>query len=320
MSLAPVAARLTQLLELDVKLLSDSVGDEVSAAVSELQPGQVALLENLRFHSEETDNDSDFAKALTLGCDLFVNDAFGTAHRAHASTEGVTHYLPSVAGFLIEKELDYLAKAIEAPNRPFTAILGGAKVKDKIKVIESLLPKVDKLIIGGGMAYTFFKAQGKEIGKSLLDETSIDYCAGLMDKFGDKIALPVDCVIAHGLSPDADTAIASIDAIPADQEGADIGPASSEIFGKIIAESGSVIWNGPMGVFEMPPFANGTESMADAMAAAEGVTIVGGGDTAAAVQKYGLADKMSHVSTGGGASLELLEGRELPGIGALMDK
>jgi phosphoglycerate kinase len=319
MSLAPVAERLSELLGLNVPLLSDCVGPEVSGTCSTLQPGQVVLLENLRFHKEETDNDAAFAASLASVADVFVNDAFGTAHRAHASTEGVAHHLPAVAGFLIEKEITFLGNAVANPGRPFTAILGGAKVKDKITVIDSLLPKVDHLIIGGGMAYTFFKAKGWEIGKSLLDESSIDYCRSLMSLHGDKIVLPVDVMSSPDLSPISKPVAVPASEIPADKEGADIGPEARVQFDKVIQDSGTILWNGPMGVFEMEPFAGGTRAMAESMAKTAGMAIIGGGDTAAAVQQMGFADDMAHVSTGGGASLEFLEGKELPGIAALLD-
>lgn len=318
-TLAPVAARLSELLGQPVPLLSDCVGPEVSAACSELKAGEVVLLENLRFHQEEEDNEAEFTKQLASLGDLFVNDAFGTAHRAHASTAGVAAYLPAVAGFLIEKEIAFLGQAIENPKRPFVAILGGSKVKDKIRVIDSLLPKVDTLIIGGGMAYTFIKSQGLEIGSSLLDETSLDYAKNLMATES-KLALPVDFVVTPEFKPDGPTAIVPFDQIPADQMGLDIGPATRAKFAEIIKGAGTVLWNGPVGVFEFEAFAAGTLSVAQAMAESDAVTIVGGGDSAAAVEKFDLAEKMTHVSTGGGASLEFLEGIELPGIAALMDK
>lgn len=319
-SLAPVAKSLSELLGQDVPLLSDCVGPEVSAACAALQPGQAVLLENLRFHKEEEENEAEFTKQLASLGDLFVNDAFGTAHRAHASTAGVAAYLPAVAGYLIEKEIAFLGQAIENPKRPFVAILGGAKVKDKIRVIDSLLPKVDTLIIGGGMAYTFIKAQGLEIGSSLLDETSLDYAKNLMTTQGSKLALTQDVVVAPEFKPDSPATVVGIDQIPSDQMGLDIGPATRAAFTDIILKAGTVLWNGPVGVFEFDAFAAGTRAVAQAMAYSEAVTIVGGGDSAAAVEKFDLADKMTHVSTGGGASLEFLEGLELPGIAALMDK
>lgn len=319
-TLAPVAQRLAELLGQEVPLLSDCVGPEVSSACAALVPGKVLLLENLRFHKEEEENEAEFTKQLASLGDLYVNDAFGTAHRAHASTAGVAAHLPAVAGFLIEKEIAFLGQAVENPKRPFVAILGGAKVKDKIRVIDSLLPKVDTLIIGGGMAYTFIKAQGLEIGTSLLDETSLDYAKGLLAEQSGKLALTQDVVVAPEFKPDSPATVVGIDQIPADQMGLDIGPKTQAAFAEIIKKAGTVLWNGPVGVFEFDAFAAGTKSVAQAMADSDAVTIVGGGDSAAAVEKFGLAEKMTHVSTGGGASLEFLEGLELPGIAALMDK
>lgn len=319
-TLAPVAQRLSELLGQEVPLLSDCVGPEVSSACAALVPGKVLLLENLRFHKEEEENEAEFTKQLASLGDLYVNDAFGTAHRAHASTAGVAAHLPAVAGFLIEKEIAFLGQAVENPKRPFVAILGGAKVKDKIRVIDSLLPKVDTLIIGGGMAYTFIKAQGLEIGTSLLDETSLGYAKGLLAEQSGKLALTQDVVVAPEFKPDSPATVVGIDQIPADQMGLDIGPKTQAAFAEIIKKAGTVLWNGPVGVFEFDAFAAGTKSVAQAMADSDAVTIVGGGDSAAAVEKFGLAEKMTHVSTGGGASLEFLEGLELPGIAALMDK
>lgn len=319
-SLAPVAAHLATLLGREVPLVGDCVGPEAAAAKAALAEGSVILLENARFHPEEEANDPGFAADLAEGCDLFVNDAFGTAHRAHASTEGVARLLPAVAGFLIEKEIQYLSGALDAPKRPFVAILGGAKVADKIQVIDSLIPKVDMLLIGGGMAFTFLKAQGKEIGKSLLDADSLAYAADLLRDHDTKIALPGDVVVAPEISETAPATVVAADAIPADQIGLDIGPATGRTFGGWAQEGGTVLWNGPMGVFEIPAFANGTRAVAQGMAECRGTTIVGGGDSAAAVEHFGLSDAMSHVSTGGGASLEFLEGKVLPGIAALQDK
>lgn len=319
-SLAPVAQRLTELLGQEVKLLPDCVGPDVEAACAALKPGQVVLLENVRFHAEEEANDPAFAKSLAKLGDVYVNDAFGTAHRAHASTEGVAHLLPAVAGFLIEKEINYLGKALDDPKRPFVAVLGGAKVKDKIAVIESLLPKVDKLIIGGGMAFTFLKAKGCEIGGSLLDATNLDFAARIVKDHSDKVVLPLDVVIADKIEAGAKTSVVKAENIPAGMIGVDIGPETQALFGKVVELAGTVVWNGPMGVFEIDEFAAGTRVLAEKMAACKGVTIVGGGDSAAAIEKFGYADKVSHVSTGGGASLEFLEGKELPGIAALMDK
>jgi phosphoglycerate kinase len=318
-SLAPVAKRLSELLGKNVPLLSDCVGDSVQSALAAAQSGDVLLLENVRFHPEEEKNDPEFAKALATGFDAYVNDAFGTAHRAHASTEGVAHLLPGYAGFLIEKEIEYLGKAVENPQRPFVAIMGGAKVKDKIALIDNLLPKVDKLIVGGGMAFTFFKAQGYEIGKSLLDESSIDYARQLLAENPDKLVLPLDTVVSVDLTEHSVTEVVEVHAIPADKLGADCGSKSVALFESIIASAGTVLWNGPVGVFEMTPFMNGTKKVAEALAVSKGLTIVGGGDSAAAVEKFGVADKMNHVSTGGGASLEFLEGKVLPGIAALQD-
>ena len=319
-SLKPVAERLSELLGKEVKLLPDCIGPEVEAACAAMKPGDVVLLENVRFYKQEEGNDPEFAQKLAGLAQIYVNDAFGTAHRAHASTEGVAHILPGVAGFLIRKELQYLGQAIGNPARPYIAIMGGAKVKDKIEVIENLLPKVDKLLLGGGMIFTFFKAQGHEIGKSLLDESNLDFAKRLLDENPGKIVLPTDVVVASELNPDAATEVVSVNAIPADKIGADIGPATQKEYAALIKEAKVVVWNGPMGVFEMKPFAAGTKAVADAMAESGATTIVGGGDSAAAVEKFGVASKMSHVSTGGGASLEFLEGKFLPGIAALQDK
>jgi len=318
-TLAPVAERLTAMLGQPVELLADCVGDEVSSKTLALADGQVCLLENVRFHPEEEANDPEFARQLAGLAEVYVNDAFGTAHRAHASTEGVAHHLPAYAGFLIEKELAYLGGALENPKRPFVAILGGAKVKDKITVIDQLLPKVDTLLIGGGMAFTFLKAMGKEIGKSLLDASNLDYAKKVLEENPGKILIPSDAVVATELSPTAATSVVSVDAISADTLGADIGPDTIRLFRDKVLEAGTVIWNGPMGVFEMAPFAEGTKAIAQAMADSDATTIVGGGDSAAAVEEFGYADKVSHVSTGGGASLEFLEGKVLPGIAALLD-
>lgn len=323
MRLNPVAERLSELLEQPVVKVDDCIGQEVEQAVANLQNGQVMLLENVRFYAEEEANDPDFAKQLAALGDLYVNDAFGTAHRAHASTAGVADYLPAVSGFLMEKELKFLGGAVNEPKRPFVAILGGAKVQDKIAVIEALLDKVDTLIIGGGMAYTFLKAQGHEIGKSLLDADRIEFCKQIMEDAktkGVQILLPVDIVVATEFAADADNRIVAADQIPADWEGLDIGPETIKLFSEAIAKSETVIWNGPMGVFEFPAFAKGTNLVAQALADSQGITIIGGGDSAAAVEQAGLADKMTHVSTGGGASLEFLEGKELPGVAALNDK
>jgi len=324
-TLKPVAERLSELLGKPVTLAPDCVGPEVEKMVHAMKDGDVLLLENVRFHPEEEKNDPEFAKKLASLAEVYVNDAFGTAHRAHASTEGVTQYLPGVAGYLMQKEIEYLGGALANPKRPFIAVLGGAKVKDKIPVIENLVGKVDKLIIGGGMAYTFLKAQGREIGQSLLDADSLDFCREMLAKAGDKILLPVDVVVADGnpfeKGPDAvQTKVVPVDAIPADWQGVDIGPETQKRFAEAVKGAGTVVWNGPMGIFEFEKFAVGTRAMAQALADSAAVTIVGGGDSAAAVEQLGFADKMTHISTGGGASLEFLEGRVLPGVAALQDK
>ncbi|MGC8785503.1 MAG: phosphoglycerate kinase [Armatimonadota bacterium] len=324
-TLKPIAERLSELLGKPVPLAPDCVGPEVEKMVQSLQDGDVLLLENVRFHPEEEKNDPEFARQLAALAEVYVNDAFGTAHRAHASTEGVTKYLPGVAGYLMQKEIEYLGGALANPKRPFIAVLGGAKVKDKIPVIENLIGKVDRLIIGGGMAYTFLKAQGKEIGQSLLDADSLHFCREMLTKAGDKILLPVDVVVADGnpfeKGPDAvQTQVVSVDAIPAEWQGVDIGPETQKRFAEAVKGAGTVVWNGPMGIFEFDKFAVGTRAMAQALADSGAVTIVGGGDSAAAVEQLGFADKMTHISTGGGASLEFLEGKVLPGVAALQDK
>ncbi len=330
-SLKPVAARLSELVGRPVALLGHAGGDGENAlkqAVDAVAPGQVALLENLRFVASEEANDALLSQELAAIGDVYVNDAFGAAHRAHASTEGVARVMrnrqkPAVAGFLMRKELDFLGGAVTTPTRPFVAILGGKKVEDKIPVIESLLPKVDKLLIGGGMAYTFYKANGLEIGKSLLDESSLDFCKRVLTEGHGKIELPNDCVVAPDFNNDAPHTTVKVAQIPADQEGLDIGPETVARFAAVIEGAKTVIWNGPMGVFEMPNFAIGTRAIAEALAHATeagATTIVGGGDSAAAVEQMGFADRMSHISTGGGASLEFLEGKELPGVAALDDK
>lgn len=324
--LTPVAARLSELLGETVTKPSDCIGDEVASTVAAMQPGQVILLENVRFHPEEEKNDPEFAKQLASVADLYVNDAFGTAHRAHASTEGVTHYLkPSVGGLLIEKELQYLQNAIEDPKRPLVAIIGGSKVSSKITVIESLLEKVDKLLIGGGMIFTFYKARGLSVGKSLAEDEFLELATTLEAKAKEKgvaLLLPTDVVIADKFAADADTQTVSIDAIPDGWMGLDIGPDSIKVFQEALLGCKTVIWNGPMGVFEFDKFAAGTEAIAHSLAALTktgATTIIGGGDSVAAVEKVGVAEQMSHISTGGGASLELLEGKVLPGIAALDD-
>ncbi len=324
-TLKPVADRLSELLGQDVIFNSvpEVVDQSVVSAAAALEDGQVMLLENVRFRKEETKNEEGFSKELAQLGDIFVNDAFGTAHRAHCSTAGVADYLPAVSGFLIEKEVQFLGGAVENPERPFVAIMGGAKVGDKIPVIENLIKKVDTLIIGGGMSYTFFKAMGLEIGTSILDEPSLELAKELMVKAKDAgvdMILPVDVVCAKEFDNNSETAICDIDAIPADMMGLDMGPKSVETVKKILAEAKTVVWNGPMGVFEMPSFAKGTIGVAEALAESSAVTIIGGGDSAAAVEQFGYADKMTHISTGGGASLEFLEGKVLPGIAVLEDK
>jgi phosphoglycerate kinase len=327
MRLTPVANRLSEVLGQTVVKCDDCVGEAVKAAVDGLSNGQVALLENVRFYPGEEANDPEFAKQLAANADLYVNDAFGTAHRAHASTEGVTRFLsPSVGGFLIEKELEYLQNAIENPQRPLAAIVGGSKVSSKIGVIETLLEKVDKLFIGGGMIFTFYKARGLSVGKSLVEEDKLELAKTLEVKAKEKgveLLLPTDVVVADNFAADANAQTVSIEAIPDGWMGLDIGPDSIKVFQTALADCKSVIWNGPMGVFEFDQFAAGTEAIAKTLAELTGkgcITIIGGGDSVAAVEKVGVADKMSHISTGGGASLELLEGKVLPGIAALDDK
>jgi phosphoglycerate kinase len=322
--LTPVAKRLSELLGQEVVKTDDCIGDDVAAKVGALQNGQVLLLENVRFYKEEEKNDPEFAKKLAANADFYVNDAFGTAHRAHASTEGVTKFLsPSVAGYLVEKELQYLQSAIEEPKRPLVAIIGGSKVSSKIGVIETLLEKCDKLIIGGGMIFTFYKARGLSVGKSLVEEDKLELAKALEAKAKERgvaLLLPTDIVAADKFAPDANATTVSIDNIPADGMGLDIGPDSVKVFQAALADCKTVIWNGPMGVFEFDKFAAGTEAIAHTLAEIGKIgttTIIGGGDSVAAVEKVGLADQMSHISTGGGASLELLEGKVLPGIAAL---
>jgi len=322
-SLAPVARRLGKLLGQPVKMAKDVIGENADSVVASLKDGEVALLENLRFHKEEEKNAEEFAKKLASYANVYVNDAFGTAHRAHASTEGVAHYLPAVSGFLIEKELQFMGKALENPDRPFVAILGGAKVSDKLGVINNLLEKVDTLIIGGGMAYTFTVAQGGQVGNSLLEKDKVDYARDMLAKAKEKgvqLLLPVDTVIADRFDNEANTKVVPTGEIPEGWQGLDIGPKTCELYAKAIKSSKTVVWNGPMGVFEMPNFANGTKTIAQALADSQATTIVGGGDSAAAVTQLGFADKISHISTGGGASLEFLEGLVLPGVAALNDK
>ena len=322
-SLAPVALELSKLLGQEVLMAKDVIGESAKTLAANLQEGQVMLLENVRFHREETDNNPEFAKELASMAEVFVNDAFGTAHRAHASTEGISHYLPSVSGFLIEKELKFLGDALNNPTRPFVAILGGAKVSDKIGVIDSLLEKVDTLMIGGGMAYTFFKAQGYEVGNSLCEPDKCDLAISLMEKAkakGVKLLLPVDTVVGKEFKPDTESKTVAWTEIPEEWEGYDIGAKTIEMFKEELKSAKTVVWNGPLGLFEFDQFAVGTNAIAHALADIEATTIIGGGDSAAAVEKAGLADKMTHISTGGGASLEFLEGKKLPGIECLQDK
>ena len=321
--LDPVAERLSELLGANVRKLQDCIGPEVEAAIAAMKDGDVVLLENLRFHKGEEANDPEFAPALAVLADLYVNDAFGTAHRAHASTVGVARLLPAVAGLLLEKELNYLSSALEHPNRPFVAVLGGKKVSDKIGVIRNLLTKSDALLIGGAMSYTFLKAKGFEVGKSLCEDDKLDLARSLMMDAGKRrlaFHLPEDVVVADRFAEDAAHKIVVAEAIPRDWMGMDIGPHTAATYANVIRDAHTVMWNGPMGVFEMPPFAAGTRAVAQAMAECKGVTIVGGGDSAAAVEQEGLADKMTHVSTGGGASLEFLEGKELPGVAVLVNR
>lgn len=323
MRLTAVGVRLAELIGKPVTKLDESIGKEVEKAVTNMQDGDILLLENVRFHAGEEKNDPALAEAFSKLADVYVNDAFGAAHRAHASTEGIAKHVPAVSGFLMQKELDVLGKALSNPERPFTAIIGGAKVKDKIGVIESLLEKVDHLIIGGGLSFTFIKAQGYDIGKSLLEEDKIELAKSFIDKAkakGVQLHMPIDAVVANEFSKDAETKIVDVDTIPADWMGLDIGPKTAANYAEVIQNSKLIIWNGPMGVFEMDKFASGTKTVAEAMANTAGYTVIGGGDSAAAVEKFDVADKMDHISTGGGASLELMEGKELPGIVALNDK
>lgn len=322
--LTPVAKRLSELLGKDVKKTDEAYGESVKSEIDSMNEGDVLLLENVRFYPGEEKNDPELAKAFAELADVYVNDAFGAAHRAHASTEGIAKHLPAVSGFLMEKELDVLGKALSNPERPFTAIIGGAKVKDKIGVIDNLLEKVDNLIIGGGLAYTFIKAQGHEIGKSLLEEDKIELAKTFMEKAkakGVNFYMPVDAIVADDFSADANSKVVAIEEIPADWEALDIGPKTAETYRDVIQKSKLVIWNGPMGVFEIDKFAQGTKAVAQALADANDTySVIGGGDSAAAVEKFGLAEKMSHISTGGGASLEFMEGKQLPGVVALNDK
>ena len=330
LSLAPVAVRLSELLGQEVKFAADDnvVGDNAKAAVAAMKDGEVVLLQNTRYRAEETKNGEAFSKDLASLCDVFVNDAFCTAHRAHCSNVGVTEYVDTaVVGYLMQKEIDFLGNAVNNPERPMVAILGGAKVADKLKVIDNLLEKCDTLIIGGGMAYTFLKAQGLEVGKSLVDDEKIDYCKEMMakaEKLGKNLYLPIDTTVADGfpnpIDAEIEVSVVAADAIPADKEGLDIGPATCEKFAEAVKTAKTVVWNGPMGVFENPILAKGTIAVAQALADTDATTIIGGGDSAAAVNQLGFADKMTHISTGGGASLEFLEGKDLPGVVAANDK
>ena len=319
LSLKPVADYLGNLLGQAVAFAEDCIGPQAEQAAAALQPGQVLLLENTRFHKEEKKNDPEMARQLAALADLYVNDAFGSAHRAHASTEGVAHYLPAVAGFLMEKEIRYLGQAIADPKKPFVAILGGAKVSDKIGVIRNLLTKADHILIGGGMANTFFKAQGYDVADSLVEDEALDTARDLLSAAGGKLYLPVDVVIADAFADDAQRRVVPVGDVPAGWRILDIGPQTVLLYGRLIIDAYTVVWNGPMGVFEMPSFAEGTFGVAKIVAASKAVTIVGGGDSAAAVKQSGLADAITHISTGGGASLEMLEGKTLPGLAALLD-
>lgn len=320
----PIAKRLEELLGRKVIKLNDCIGEEVETAISKMVSGEVVMLENVRFHPEEEENDAAFSKRLAALADVYVNDAFGTAHRAHASTEGVARILPGVCGFLIRKELEIMGKSLDNPQRPFVVIIGGAKVSSKIMVIRNLARKVDTLIIGGGMIFTFLKAQGLEVGKSLVEEKFIEQAKGIWAELKAmtrlKLIIPVDVVIATELAADAPSKVVPIDRIPADMMGVDIGPKTVELFKEAIRSAGTIIWNGPVGVFEIEAFARGTNEIARALASSKAVTIIGGGDSASAVERAGVADQITHISTGGGASLEYLEGKELPGIAILQDQ
>ena len=326
-SLAPVAARLTEILGFEVKLAKDTIGPDAKALAENLKEGEAILLENTRFDKREEKNDPEFAKELASMAEIFVNDAFGAAHRAHGSTAGAADYLPAVCGYLIEKEISVMGKALADPDRPFVAILGGAKVADKLNVISNLLEKVDTLIIGGGMAYTFLASKGYNVGTSLLDETKLEYCREMQKKAeerGVNLLLPIDTVVAKSfpdpIDAEIETSVVASNAIPADLMGLDIGPATRELFANAVKNAKTVVWNGPMGVFENPTLAKGTIAVAEALAESEAITIVGGGDSAAACEQLGYADRITHISTGGGASLEFLEGKNLPGISCLLDK
>ena len=323
LTLAPVAKRFEELLGKPVIFAEDTIGPDAKAKAAALKPGEVLLLENTRFDPREEKNDPEFTKELASLAEVYVSDAFGAVHRAHASTAGVAAFLPAYCGFLVEKELSALGGAMEDPKRPLVAVLGGAKISDKLAVIENLLEKADTLIIGGGMAFTFLKAKGLEVGDSLLDAEKIDYCRDMLAKAeakGKKLLLPVDVVVADKFDAEANTQVVAADAIPAGWQGLDIGPETQKLYADVVKNAGTVIWNGPMGVFEFAKFAKGTEAVAAAMAECPGVTVVGGGDSASAIEKMGYSDKVTHVSTGGGASLEFLEGKELPGVACLLDK
>ncbi|HRT92009.1 MAG TPA: phosphoglycerate kinase [Anaerolineaceae bacterium] len=319
-SLRPVAEHLSSLIGKPVKFSSDCIGPEAKEAAEELKPGEVLMLENTRFHAEEEKNDAEMARQLASLADLYVNDAFGTAHRAHASTEGVTHFLPAAAGFLLEKEIKYLGQVIANPQRPFVAIMGGAKISDKIGVIKNLLTRADAILIGGGMANTFMKAQGLAVADSLVEDDSLGIARALFEEAGGKIHLPVDMVVANQYAADAESKTLKVQDVPDGWRILDIGPETVKAFRAIIATARTVVWNGPMGVFEFPKFAEGTFGVAKAVADSAAVSVIGGGESVAAIQQSGLADKITHISTGGGASLEMLEGLELPGVAALLDK
>ncbi len=319
-SLAPVAEHLATLIPNKVNFAEDCIGEVAEAASARLKPGEVLVLENTRFYKAEKKNDPEMAMKFAKLADIYVNDAFGSAHRAHASTEGIAHYLPAVAGFLMEKEIRYLGQAIADPARPFVAILGGAKISDKIGVIDNLLQKADAVLIGGGMANTFLKAQGFEMADSLVEEEAVQTAKELLVKGGDKLHLPVDLVLGNAFDNDAEIKVTVVENVPAGWRVLDIGPASVEKYAKVISRAGTVVWNGPMGVFEMPKFAKGTFGVAEAVAASEAVSIIGGGDSVSAINQSGLSEKVTHISTGGGASLEMLEGKILPGLAALQDK
>lgn len=319
-SMKPVAEHLAKLLAMPVAFATDCIGAPAADAAKDLQPGSVLLLENTRFHAEEEKNGMDMAKQLASLADHYVNDAFGTAHRAHASTEGVTHFLPGVAGFLLEKEIKYLGQVVTDPKKPFVAIMGGAKISDKIGVIKNLLTKADAVLIGGGMANTFFKAQGFDMADSLVEDEALETAKSLLSEAGSKLMLPVDVVLADKFDAEAQSKPAKVGNVEAGWRILDIGPETVAAYAKVIEGAATVVWNGPMGVFEFPRFAKGTFDVAKAVAACKGVTVVGGGDSVAAIQESGLADKITHISTGGGASLEMLEGLELPGVAALQDK